>query len=124
MRWRPGDTAGSCRGASFAVVTVGTCVGAVALLAAASIDGGMQVTSDPTAGGWLVYRGVITAALAYTLYYAGLLGLSGSTAALATLLEAVTGVLVATVVLHEHPRGLALLGVSFMVTALIFLGRS
>jgi DME family drug/metabolite transporter len=112
----------STAAAPVVVTTATTTVGAVALVPLAVLAGGPLVVDDPRAWGWLVYLGVMTMALAYLLFYAGLRVVPASSAALATLLEPVTAGLVAAAVLGER-LGLAGVVGSILVLAAVA-GRS
>lgn len=91
-----------------ALTTVATTAGAVGLVPVALAGGGPFVTSDPAALGTLAYLGVVTMALAYGLFYAGLRTTRSGSAVVATLLEPVTAAVAAAVVLGERlgPAGL------------------
>ena len=100
-----------------ALTTTTTSVGAVVLVPLALLGGGPLVTADPVAVGTLLYLGVITMALAYALLYAGLRSVSGSAAAIATLLEPVTAAVAAAVVLGERLGVLGVVGTLLLLAA-------
>jgi len=99
-----------------ALTTTTTTVGALVLAPLALAGGGPLTTGDPAAIATLAYLGVVTMALAYALLYAGLRTVSGSAAAIATLLEPATAAVAAAVVLGER------LGVPGVVGSLLLLG--
>ncbi len=111
-------------------LTVTTATMAVA--AAALVPGGLGVaylrgetmtTTDP--GSWLllVYLGVVTMAFAYVLLFAGLRSTPSGTAVVATLLEPVTAVLIAVLLLHERPTAAVVVGALLILAAIATLGR-
>ncbi|WP_433391513.1 DMT family transporter [Micromonospora sp. KLBMP9576] len=88
------------RVASMTLTTVSAVVGALALAPIALAEGiGVPARLAPVA--LLVHLGVVTTAVAYALFYAGLRTTSGSAAALSTLVEPLTAVLLAGWLLGE-----------------------
>jgi DME family drug/metabolite transporter len=88
------------RVASTTLTTVSAVVGAVALAPIALAEGiGVPARLAPV--GLLVHLGVVTTAAAYALFYAGLRTTTGSAAALSTLVEPFTAVLLAGWLLGE-----------------------
>ncbi|HEU0101355.1 MAG TPA: EamA family transporter [Mycobacteriales bacterium] len=82
------------------LTVVSTVVGALALAPLAVVDGlGVPVRAAPVA--LLAYLGVVTTAVAYRLFYAGLRTTSGSAAAVLTLLEPLTATVLAVALLAE-----------------------
>jgi DME family drug/metabolite transporter len=111
-------------------LTVTTATMSVA--AAALVPGGLGVaylrgeamgTTDP--GSWLLlaYLGVVTMAFAYVLLFAGLRSTPSGTAVVATLLEPVTAVLIAVLVLDERPTAAVVVGALLILAAIATLGR-
>ena len=76
-------------------------------------------------GTWLLigYLGAITLAFAYGLFFAGLRRTPSGTAVVATLLEPVTGVLIAVAFLGERLSPLAVVGTLLILGAIGTLGR-
>jgi DME family drug/metabolite transporter len=105
-----------------ALTTTTTSVGALVLVPLALFGGGPLVTADPVATGTLVYLGVVTMALAYGLLYAGLRTVTGSAAAIATLLEPVTAAMAAAIVLGERLGALGIIGTVLLLAAVAGLG--
>ena len=112
---------------ALAVTTATTLV-----VAAVLVPGGFlvaRVHGDPTAttdtGTWLAlaYLGVVTMAFAYVLLYAGLRSTTSGSAVVATLLEPVTAVLIAIVLLGERPTAAAVVGMLLILGAITSLGR-
>lgn len=91
-----------------ALTTVATTAGALGLVPVALAGGGPFLTGDPTTLGTLAYLGVLTMALAYGLFYAGLRTTRSGSAVIATLVEPVTAAVAAAVVLGERlgPTGI------------------
>jgi len=111
-------------------LTVTTATMSVA--AAALVPGGLAVAylrgetmSTTDAGAWLllVYLGVVTMAFAYVLLFAGLRSTTSGAAVVATLLEPVTAVLIAVLLLGERPSVEVALGVLLILGAIATLGR-
>ena len=82
------------------LVTATTVVGAV-VLAPPALVGGLPVPLQLVPVALVAYLGVVTTAVAYGLFYAGLRTTPGSTAAVVTLLEPLTAVVLGVVVLAE-----------------------
>jgi DME family drug/metabolite transporter len=111
-------------------LTVTTATMSVA--AAALIPGGLvlaylrgEAMSTTDAGSWLllVYLGVVTMAFAYVLLFAGLRSTTSEAAVVATLLEPVTAVLIAVLLLDERPTAAAALGTLLILAAIATLGH-
>ena len=92
-------------------------------LAAAYLRGEPLTTTD--AGSWLLlaYLGVVTMAFAYVLLYAGLRSTTSGSAVVATLLEPVTAVLIAVLLLDERPTAAVVVGTLLILAAIATLGR-
>ncbi|HEX6012999.1 MAG TPA: EamA family transporter [Geminicoccaceae bacterium] len=109
------------------VTTATMSVAAAALipggLGVAYVRGEAMATSDP--GSWLllVYLGVVTMAFAYVLLFAGLRSTPSGTAVVATLLEPVTAVLIAVLLLRERPTAAVVVGTLLILAAIATLGR-
>lgn len=98
----------SQRTAPMALTTISTVVGALTLAPFAVVAGvGLPVRLDTVA--LLLHLGVITTAVAYALFYAGLRTTPGSVAAVLTLLEPLTAAALAVALLHE-PLPLPVIG--------------
>ena len=100
--------------------------------AAALIPGGLLVTylrgdamTTTDLGSWLllVYLGVVTMGFAYVLLFAGLRSTTSGAAVVATLLEPVTAVLIAVLLLGERLSAAAALGALLILAAITTLGR-
>jgi len=109
------------------VTTATMSVAAAALvpggLGVAHLRGEAMATTDP--GSWLLlaYLGVVTMAFAYVLLFAGLRSTPSGTAVVATLLEPVTAVLIAVLLLHERPTAAVVVGALLILAAIATLGR-
>jgi drug/metabolite transporter, DME family len=103
-------------------VTFGFAFGAVMLLVIGLQPG--LVTSYP-AQGWagLVYLGVITTAIAYALFYAGMRSTSSTAASIATLMEPLTATIIAWWVFNEALSPQVFLGGGLLITAMLLLWR-
>lgn len=106
------------------VTTATTTIGALALIPLAAASGGPLLAQEPRAWGWLLYLGVMTMALAYTLFYAGLRTVPASSAAIATLVEPVTAALVAAALLSERLGVAGTLGCVLVLAAVAGLNRT
>ncbi len=109
------------------LTTVTMTIAAVVLVPLGTIPvqvvGGRAFTTDATS--WLLigYLGVVTMALAYAMLFAGLRTTPSGTAVVATLIEPVTAVLLAAVVLRESLTPAGVLGSLLIVAAIGSLGR-
>ena len=103
-------------------MTVAAVVLVVSGAAVAGVRGEPVTTSDPVSWLVVVYLGVGTMALAYVLLYAGLRTTPSRTAVVATLLEPVTAVAIAVVLLGEHLTLTGALGAVLIVAAIASLG--
>lgn len=102
-------------------LTTATCaVGALTLLPIAVADGPAFPVHAGTAG-LLIYLGVVTTALAYVLFYAGLRTVPGSVAAVLTLLEPLTAALLAVLILAEPLPALTVVGGLLLLSAVVAL---
>jgi DME family drug/metabolite transporter len=112
---------------ALAITTVTMTVAAGVLvpggLLAAYLRGEAMTTTD--AGAWvlLVYLGVVTMAFAYVLLYAGLRSTTSGSAVVATLLEPVTAVLIAVLLLGERPGAAVVAGTLLILAAIATLTR-
>ncbi len=108
------------------LATVTMTVAAVVLVVSGAAVAAVRVepvtTSDPVSWLVVVYLGVGTMALAYVLLYAGLRTTPSRTAVVATLLEPVTAVAIAVVLLGEHLTLTGALGAVLIVAAIASLG--
>jgi DME family drug/metabolite transporter len=111
-------------GLTLAAVTMSVAA-AVLVVAGAAVTGARgEPLSSPDVTSWLlvVYLGVGTMALAYVLLYAGLRTTPSRTAVVATLLEPVTAVAIAVLVLGEHLTLASGLGAVLILAAIGSLG--
>jgi DME family drug/metabolite transporter len=92
-------------------------------LGLAALRGGSLGTPDRVTWVLVAYLGVVTMAFAYVLLYAGLRSTPSGTAVVATLLEPVTAVLIAVLLLGETLSAAGLLGSLLILGAIASLGR-
>lgn len=92
-------------------------------LVATALRGDAFTTSDPVSWALIVYLGVFTLAIAYAFLFTGLRSAPSSAAVIATLLEPVTAVLIAVVLLGEHLTGAGVVGSLLIVAAITSLGQ-
>ncbi|MCO1595888.1 DMT family transporter [Micromonospora sp. RHAY321] len=98
------------------LTTISTVVGALTLAPFALVAGvAVPVRVDTVA--LLLHLGVVTTALAYALFYAGLRTTSGSVAAVVTLLEPLTAAALAVALLHEPLPLPVIVGGALLLTA-------
>ena len=102
------------------VTGFGFTLGGLALMPLAQLSGGLGFRPAPAALGLLVALGTGPTAVAYTLYFRGLRSAAASTAALLSLLEPLTGAILAALVLGEQlsvtgMAGAAVIGVAVIV---------
>jgi DME family drug/metabolite transporter len=109
------------------VTTATMSVAAVVLvpggLLAAYLRDEPMTTTDAASWLLLVYLGVATMAFAYVLLFAGLRSTSSGAAVVATLLEPVTAVLIAVLLLDEQLSTAAAVGALLILAAIAGLGR-
>jgi DME family drug/metabolite transporter len=112
---------------ALALTTATTVVAAAVLVPAGLVwtlvADGTLATPDLQSWSLVVYLGVVTMALAYLLLYAGLRSTPSGTAVVATLLEPVTAVLIALVLLGETLTLPAAVGACLIISAIATLGR-
>ncbi|MBM0280111.1 DMT family transporter, partial [Micromonospora tarensis] len=94
--------------APMTLTTVSTALGALTL-APFALVAGVSAPVRPDTVALLLHLGVVTTAVAYALFYAGLRTTPGSVAAVLTLLEPLTAAALAVALLHE-PLPLPVLG--------------
>jgi DME family drug/metabolite transporter len=112
---------------ALAITTVTMTVAAGVLvpggLLAAYLRGEAMSTTDAEAWSLLAYLGVVTMAFAYVLLYAGLRSSTSGAAVVATLLEPVTAVLIAVLLLGERPTAAVVVGTLLILGAIATLTR-
>jgi DME family drug/metabolite transporter len=106
------------------VTTATTTIGALALIPVAVALGGPLHPHEPSAWAWLGYLGVMTMALAYTLFYAGLRTVAAGSATIATLLEPVTAAALAAAFFGERLGVAGTVGCVLVLAAVAGLGRT
>jgi DME family drug/metabolite transporter len=118
----------SARLDTFTLTVATICVVGAALvpvgLVAARLRGEVITTSSVLTWSFIVYLGVVTMAVAYALLYTGLRSTPSGTAVIATLVEPVTAVLIAVVLLGERLSSAGLIGSMLIVAAIAGLGRT
>jgi DME family drug/metabolite transporter len=110
---------------ALSVATMTMTVAAVVLVVAggaAAARGAALATTDPTSWVIVLYLGVGTMALAYVLLYAGLRTTPSRTAVVATLLEPLTAVVIAVLLLGEHLTPAGAVGALLILAAIGSLG--
>lgn len=109
------------------LTTATICVAAAVLIPGGLLAGALRdetlTTADPKSWLMIVYLGAVTMGLAYAMFYAGLRGMSSGSAMVATLIEPVTAVVIAVVVLHERLSVAGLIGCLLILSAIASLGR-
>jgi DME family drug/metabolite transporter len=99
------------------VTGFGFTVGGLALTPLAVLTGGTGLRVGPEAIGLLLALGTGPTAVAYTLYFRGLRTAAASTAALLTLLEPLTGTVLALLVLGQRLNGAGVAGAAILSAA-------
>ena len=102
----------------------GFTLGGLALLPLAQLAGGTGFRPTPAALGLLLALGTGPTAVAYTLYFRGLRSAAASTAALLTLLEPLTGAILAALVLGERLSTTGMAGAAVIGAAVILAVRA
>ena len=101
------------------VTGFGFTFGGLALMPLAQAAGGIGFRPGPAAIGLLIALGTGPTAVAYTLYFRGLRSVAASTAALLTLLEPLTGAVLAALLLGERLSAAGIAGALIIATAVI-----
>jgi len=108
------------RGLDEATVTgFGFVLGGLALMPLAAATGGLSFRLAPAALGLLVALGTGPTAVAYTLYFRGLRTAAASTGAVLTLLEPLTGAILAAVLLGQRLSATGMAGAALIALAVI-----
>ena len=94
-------------------------LGGLILMPLAAVLGGLSFRPGPEAIGLLIALGTGPTAVAYTLYFRGLRTAAASTAALLTLLEPLTGAILAAFVLGQRLSATGMAGAAILVAAVI-----
>ena len=98
-------------------VTLAGFAGGAVLLTPVVLAVGLHVPADPVAIAVLLYLGLVPSALAYGLFFTGVRTLPGAVASIVTLLEPLTGTLLATAFLGERLAPGAVVGGLLMLAA-------
>ena len=101
------------------VTGFGFTLGGLILLPLAAALGGLSFRPGPEAAGLLLALGTGPTAVAYTLYFHGLRRMAASTAALLTLLEPLTGAVLAAFVLGQRLSATGIAGAATLLAAVI-----
>lgn len=107
-------------GQAYDTTLVGFAVGGVCLLPFALLEGLGGVYSVSTVG-WLVFLGAVPSALAYGLFFAGLVHIRAATASVVALLEPVVATVIAVVLLGERLSTAAVAGTVVLLGAVAVL---
>jgi len=106
------------------VTGFGFTFGGLALMPLAQVAGGLGFRPGPASIGLLIALGTGPTAVAYTLYFRGLRSAAASTAALLTLLEPLTGAILAALLLGERLSATGIAGAAVIATAVILTVRA
>jgi DME family drug/metabolite transporter len=98
-------------------VTLAGFAGGAVLLTPVVLAVGLHVPADPVAIAVLLYLGLVPSARAYALFFTGVRTLPGAVASIVTLLEPLTGTVLATAFLGERLAPGAVVGGLLMLTA-------
>jgi DME family drug/metabolite transporter len=98
-------------------VTLAGFAGGAVLLTPVVLAVGVHVPADPVAIAVLLYLGLVPSALAYGLFFTGVRTLPGAVASIVTLLEPLTGTVLATAFLGERLAPVAIAGGLLMLGA-------
>ena len=100
----------------------GFALGGLILLPVAAVSGGLGFTPSPATLGLLVALGTGPTAVAYTLYFRGLRTAPAGTAALLSLLEPLTGTVLAALILGDRLGASGIAGAVILAAALVLAG--
>jgi len=101
------------------VTGFGFTIGGMILMPLAAAFGGLSFRPGPEAVGLLIALGTGPTAVAYTLFFRGLRTAGASTATLLTLLEPLTGAILATFILGQRLSATGIAGAAILVAAVI-----
>jgi drug/metabolite transporter, DME family len=101
------------------VTGFGFALGGLILMPLAAAFGGLSFRPGPEAVGLLIALGTGPTAVAYTLYFRGLRRAAASTAALLTLLEPLTGAILAAFILGQRLSATGIAGAATLVVAVL-----
>ena len=101
------------------VTGFGFALGGLILLPLAAATGGLSFRPGLEAAGLLLALGTGPTAVAYTLYFRGLRQAAASTAALLTLLEPLTGAILAAFVLGQRLSATGIAGAAILLAAVV-----
>jgi DME family drug/metabolite transporter len=102
----------------------GFALGGLILLPVAAVSGGLGFTPSPATLGLLAALGTGPTAVAYTLYFRGLRTAPAGTAALLSLLEPLTGTVLAAVILGDRLGASGIAGAVILAAALVLAGMA
>jgi DME family drug/metabolite transporter len=100
----------------------GFALGGLILLPVAAVSGGLGFTPGPASLGLLAALGTGPTAVAYTLYFRGLRTAPAGTAALLSLLEPLTGTVLAALILGDQLGASGIAGAVILAAALVLAG--
>ncbi len=100
----------------------GFALGGLILLPVAAVSGGLGFTPSPATLGLLVALGTGPTAVAYTLYFRGLRTAPAGIAALLSLLEPLTGTVLAALILGDRLGASGIAGAVILAAALVLAG--
>lgn len=103
--------------------TTALTLSATAVMALSGLVWPLQLPSEVTPEAWLLYLGMVTAALALLAFSWGAARLSATALTVATLVEPLTAVLLAAAFLGEHLRPAQWLGALLLMAGIWGLGR-
>jgi len=106
------------------VTGFGFTIGGLILMPLAQAAGGIGFRTGPAAIGLLIALGTGPTAVAYTLYFRGLRSTAASTAALLTLIEPLTGAVLAALLLGERLSAAGIAGAAIIAAAVILTVRA
>ena len=101
------------------VTGFGFALGGLILMPLAAALGGLRFRPGPEAVGLLIALGLGPTAVAYTVYFRGLRKAEASTAALLTLLEPLTGAILAAFILGQRLSATGIAGAATLVAAVL-----
>jgi DME family drug/metabolite transporter len=105
------------------VATTALTLAATAVMALSGLVWPLQLPRDVTPEAWLLYLGMVTAALALLAFSWGAARLSPTALTVATLVEPLTAVLLAAALLGERLQGAQWLGAALLMIGIWQLGR-
>ena len=105
-------------------ITIAVSIGALLVMTVAGVSAGITVRYSAATWALFLYLGLVPTALGHALCYQGVQNATASEASVASLVEPLTSMALAVVILGERLGALGLLGAALLISAIVFLYRN